>query len=304
MKYVIGSLGCIAVLAIAACSQSIENSAPATDSVQFSDMKDAFKRAKKAKKDADKVKDAVETAGEVKDTIKGKRAGKKSSGGLDDLQKQVEASISEYNRCSDFLIVRGQKIITLTGATGSLKSLQPDLPKSDNLNANKIIQVPKDICKFVKGVRAVQSPKDKELPMMRGPGRQEVKSDDEKKDVKIRFDFDKSSEFARLYYMEWRPESAVLEFADLLDEDSRRSVFGRDALPLSKSGKSYVLEHDDSGPIKISGYGPRMIALVQSDEVLDINSDSAEDWLKSVRAAQLSHDTKVAVAWTELFTPK
>ena len=54
MKYVIGSLGCVAILAMAGCTQSFENDATVSDSVQFSDMKDVFKKAKKAKKQADK----------------------------------------------------------------------------------------------------------------------------------------------------------------------------------------------------------------------------------------------------------
>ena len=109
MKYLIYSAGIAVIMAIGGCSQSIENNQSGSDVAQFGDIKDVFKKAKKAKKQADTVKDAVDTANEVKDVIKEKRTGKKSSSKLDDLQKQVEASISEYNRCSDFLIVRGKK---------------------------------------------------------------------------------------------------------------------------------------------------------------------------------------------------
>ena len=254
----------------------------------------------KEKKKADKIIDQIDDAKDIVKDIKDIKSQIKNGKSLNTLYDDVKLVTSAYNRCSDFTLTKGRSTVTLIGATDSLDDLNSDLPKSDLLRASTVVKVDPDMCKFVINARRFQDPKNKDTPALIGPGRQAVENEEERKPVKIRFDFDEKAKFARFYYVEWRPDVIVGEFLDLKDKQSRKSYFGQNDIPYAKSGKYYDLRGDD-GPITLYGVGVRLIALVQSDKEIEVNTDSPDKFAKSISSAQKRSDVKVAVAWLELY---
>ena len=257
----------------------------------------------KTQKKANEIKDTLDKGRDAKkvvDKVKEMR-GSFSKSDIDKLFDDVSLVAAAYNQCSDFTISKGKSTVTITGATDNLKGLRKDLPKSDSLRSNTIIEVEKDMCDFVVSIRRIQDPKDKKTPVLIGPGRQQVVDADEKKPVRLRFDFDEQAEVAQLYYIEWLPEPFVVSFLDLKDSDSRKSYFSSDEIPLAKGGKYYDLKNPD-GPISLYGYGPRMMVLVESEKALELSDASPQKWMTSLKKAKLVNDVAVSVSWLELFT--
>ncbi len=264
-------------------------------------LKDKFS---KTQKKADEIIDTVDTVNETRETIEKVEDIINTTGGkgIDKLFNDVSLVASAYNQCSDLTISKGKSTVTITGATDNLKGLRKDLPKSDSLRSNTIIEVDKEMCDFVVGIRRMQDPKDKKSPILIGPGRQQVVDASERKSVNLRFDFNEDAKFAQLYYLEWLPEPFVVPFVDLKDSESREEYFGGSDIPLAKGGKYYDLKSPD-GPISLYGYGPRLVALVESNRELNISEGSPQKWMSSIKKAQMRNDISVSVSWLELYTP-
>jgi hypothetical protein len=279
------------------------SAAPMISHAQFGGLDKIKDKFSKTKKEADKVKDTVDTVNETRETIETVQdMVKGGSGKLDKLFNDVSLVASAYNQCSDLTISKGKSTVTITGATDNLSGLRKDLPKSDSLRSNTIIEIDKSMCDFVVGIRRIQDPKDKETPSLTGPGRQQVADASVRKPVRLRFDFNEDIKFAQFYYVEWKPDPFVVPLLDLKNAESREDFFGGNNIPLAKGGKSYELKGPD-GPITLFGYGPRLIVLVESKKALNLNDESPQKWLTSLKKAQITGNVAVSVSWLELYTP-
>ena len=283
---------------------------------QFGILDDFKKKIEESKEKTGEVSDALKEVEEVKDKIEdtnelidvAMNTISQNDNSIDQLYSETNSALATYNSCSDFILTKRKSTVKLTGASNSLSALMEDLPQSDVLNVSSIIEVPEDVCEFVMEVRELQDPKSKEYPVLKGPGRQEVSDSEEQRDVRIQFDYDKDAEFARIYYFSWlkNEKPFLASMVDLTSDESRISVFGRTSIPLSQSSQYYLLEHDKNGPARLNGYGPRMMALVQSDREIDIKTSSIDKWVESVEKAKKKskNDVQVAITWLELYTPE
>ena len=294
MKHLITGL----ILTLSVCAT------PMVSHAQFGGLDKLKERLSKSKKEADKITDVVDTVNDTRETIESVQdimTGENDE--LDKLFNDVSLVASAYNQCSDLSISKGKSTVTITGATDNLSGLRKDLPKSDSLRSNTIIEIDKSMCDFVVGMRRIQDPKDKETPALRGPGRQQVIDSSERKPVRLRFNFNEDSKFAEFYYLEWKPDPFVVSLLDLKDAKSREEFFGGRDIPLAKGGTSYELKGPD-GPITLFGYGPRLVVLVESTKALKLSDESPKKWLTSLKKAQITGNVAASVAWLELYTPE
>lgn len=221
---------------------------------------------------------------------------------LDGAHTKMQIYITQLGDCSNISIALGEESIVITGATPSLETFQSGLPKSDWIDYRKVVQVPDTVCAFIREFKPLERVNDGSKLSITGPGRKSVASEKSRKSMTISFNFDENLAFNKMYYLEWSPVGIIQEVVDLKNDNSLKASFGSTIIPLSQDETAYALAHEDYGRIKLSGFGPKLFAMVQSSSKVKLDTSSPEHWLSSIQSEiSAGKDIEISASWLELY---